>query len=64
LASKLKLLIVDQFGTQEKFAAQTGLREDRLSKIVREIKEPTDAEKLIISTALQTEPEVIFGGRE
>ena len=62
--SALRLRIVEQYGTQEKFAAITGMREDRLSKLVRGIKTPTDKEKIKISKALKSDAVEIFGGKE
>lgn len=61
-ASALRLKIVENFGTQEKFCGHIGINEARLSKIVRGIGRPaTDAEKRIISRALKTDAAAIFG---
>jgi DNA-binding transcriptional regulator YdaS (Cro superfamily) len=57
---KLRVLIVEKFGTQEKFAATIGIREDIVSKLVRGIRPPTETEKSIISAALETSPEELF----
>jgi len=58
---KLRVLIVEKFGTQEKFAASVGIREEMISKLVRGIRPPTETEKGIISTALEASPEELFG---
>lgn len=57
---KLRMLIVDKFGTQERFAATIGIAETVVSKLVRGIRTPTPAEKQLISTALDVKEEDLF----
>lgn len=58
--NKLRALIVEKFKTQEIFAARNGLQEARISKIVRGIIDPSDAERAAICEALSVDGSEIF----
>ena len=57
----LKLRIVEVMGTQEKLAKQTGISETRISKVVRGLLCPSEAEQKSIAEALAARPEELFG---
>lgn len=58
---RLRLKIVEVFGTQEKCSAITGLNEADISRLVRGIRPPTDYQKRTLSKSLGISPEDIFG---
>jgi hypothetical protein len=58
--NKLRLRIIEHFGTQERFAFQAGINEAIVSKIVRGLREPTDKQKENFSKLLETPVAELF----
>jgi hypothetical protein len=58
--SPLRLKIIEQFGTQERFAVESGINEAVISKIIRGLREPTEAQKEIFSELLDTPVNELF----
>jgi hypothetical protein len=56
----LKTKIYEKFRTQTDAAISFGMREDRLSKIIRERLLPTDTEKKLIAKKLKSSTEELF----
>lgn len=51
---RMRVLVVEHYGTQEKFSAATGISEAAVSKIIRGFYKPSDNQKKIIAKALKT----------
>ena len=56
----LKTKIYEKFRTQTDAAISFGMREDRLSKIIRKRSLPTDTEKKLIAKKLNSNIEELF----
>ena len=56
----LRVKIVEHFSTQEKFAVISGINESIISKLIREIRKPTEQQKTILSKLLKTDKTILF----
>ena len=56
----LRLKIVEHFETQEKLAKKTGIDEAVISKLVREVRNPTEEQSKVFSELLKTPAEKLF----
>ena len=59
---KLKVEIIFKHQSQTEFCLTTGIREDRLSRIIRERIKPSAREKKIICEALNCQDEIFQNG--
>ncbi|MBC8179711.1 helix-turn-helix transcriptional regulator [candidate division KSB1 bacterium] len=57
---QLKFKIYEKYRTQSDAAKVFGMREDRLSQIIRGRRSPTDQEKYLIAQKLQADTEALF----
>jgi len=58
--ARLKIHIYERFNTQADAAMALGMREDRLSRIVRQRTAPTDDEKKLMAKKLRKKAEELF----
>ena len=56
----MRLKIVEFFGTQEKLAAASGIDEAVISKIVRNVRKPTDEQKKTLIALLHSTEKALF----
>lgn len=56
----LRLKIVEHFGTQEKISAVSGIDEAIISKIVRNIRQPTKDQKKLLASLLKSSEKNLF----
>ena len=60
----LRLKIVEHFDTQEKLAKASGIDEATISKLVRDVRDPTGEQSEILARLLKTDAEELFRANE
>ena len=58
--TKLKIKIIELFGSQTEFSKVTGIPENLISRFIRRHKEPTPEQKQCIADALHVTVEFLF----
>jgi transcriptional regulator with XRE-family HTH domain len=56
----LRIKIVEHFDTQEKLAKASGIDESIISKLVRDMRDPTGEQSEILARLLKTDAEQLF----